>query len=174
MSPQVARGTRGVDVPKAKSLTRRDLDQLEDQATRHQVLCDKQQHHQGLPLEPSDARRGNGQDEQQPCPNGHHPGGVVLGRGALCSLQIRKNNPNQLQQLSCIWRGASSLSPVLSAREVTSGFRALFCALSLGGTGQNWSQGVCGRLGARGLLGGELGRFGRQRGGGGAPAAAAS
>lgn len=43
---------------------------------------------------------------------------------------------------------------MLGAREVTSGFCALFCALSLGGTEQNWGQGVCGRLGARGLLGG--------------------
>lgn len=91
MSPWVARGTRGVDVPKAESSTRRDLDQLEDQATRHHVLHDKKQHHQGLHLEPSDPRHGNGQGEQQPCPSGHHPGGV-LGTGPVCSLQITKKS----------------------------------------------------------------------------------
>lgn len=69
VSPRVARGTRGVDVPKT------DLDQLEDHVGRQRVLHDKKQHyHHGLHLEPSDPRRGNGQGEQQPCPNGHHPG----------------------------------------------------------------------------------------------------
>lgn len=109
VSPQVARGTRGVDVPKAKSSTRRDLDQLEDQATRHQVLCDKQQHHRGVPLEPSDARHRNGQDEQQPCPNGHDAGGV-LGTDAVHSLQIRKKPPTNFNNWAAFGGGPAAYS----------------------------------------------------------------
>lgn len=65
-------------------------------------------HHQGLHLEPSDPRDGNGQGEQQPCPNGHHPGQGVLGTRAVCSLEDKKKTqPPDLQKSSCVWSGVS-------------------------------------------------------------------
>lgn len=96
------------------------------------------------------------------------PGAAGLRCSALTANEEKKKTTPKLQKVNCVWSGASSLSPLLDAGEVVSASRALFWAPCLGGMGGKlepgsvwWAQG------------GELGRFGWQRGGRGAPAAAA-